>query len=120
MVDVFTHRATVSARETDFQRVSGWGRSPLLSLMGPSPRLLADPCLSLQREGIPDGECSEDTDCRAGESVVAGHGEGLAWLGLEQGKEIWTGRSMSLPLSLPCRAENRSLSTGGELYPGYL
>jgi hypothetical protein len=38
---------------------------------------LADPSLSLQREGIPDGECSEDTDCHAGESVVAGHGEGL-------------------------------------------
>ncbi|XP_021510303.1 P2X purinoceptor 5 [Meriones unguiculatus] len=27
-----------------------------------------------EREGIPDGECSEDTDCQAGESVVAGHG----------------------------------------------
>ncbi|ERE68799.1 P2X purinoceptor 5-like protein [Cricetulus griseus] len=27
-----------------------------------------------EREGIPDGECSEDTDCHAGESVVAGHG----------------------------------------------
>lgn len=63
--------------------------------------LLADPCLSLQREGIPDGECSEDTDCRAGESVVAGHGEGLEWLGLEQGKETWTGRSMALPRPSP-------------------
>ncbi|XP_075847838.1 P2X purinoceptor 5 isoform X2 [Microtus pennsylvanicus] len=27
-----------------------------------------------EREGIPDGECSEDTDCHAGEPVVAGHG----------------------------------------------
>uniref|UniRef100_A0A8C5KPH4 P2X purinoceptor n=1 Tax=Jaculus jaculus TaxID=51337 RepID=A0A8C5KPH4_JACJA len=27
-----------------------------------------------EREGIPDGMCSQDSDCRAGESVIAGHG----------------------------------------------
>lgn len=84
--------------------------------MGP----LADAFLFLQREGIPDGECFEDSDCHAGESVVAGHGEGLERLGLEQGKETWTGRSMALSLCLPRRTENWSLSTGGELYPGHL
>lgn len=91
--------------------------------MGPGPGLgeiLADPFLSLQREGIPDGECSEDTDCQAGESVVAGHGEGLEELGLEQGKGTGTGRHTALPLFLLCRTENWSLSTGGELYPGHL
>lgn len=101
---------------------SDQGRKPFLTLVGPGRRLaeLADPFLSLQREGIPDAECSEDTDCHPGESVIAGHGEDLEWLGLEQGKVTWAGRSMPVSLSLLGRTENWTLSTGGELYQGHL
>uniref|UniRef100_H0XN94 P2X purinoceptor n=1 Tax=Otolemur garnettii TaxID=30611 RepID=H0XN94_OTOGA len=38
-----------------------------------------------EREDIPDGMCSNDSDCHPGETVTAGHGEGLEWPGPEWG-----------------------------------
>ncbi|XP_023374472.1 P2X purinoceptor 5 [Otolemur garnettii] len=37
-----------------------------------------------EREDIPDGMCSNDSDCHPGETVTAGHGEGLEWPGPEE------------------------------------
>lgn len=39
-----------------------------------------------EREGIPDGMCSEDSDCHAGEPVIAGNG-------VKTGRCLWAGNS---------------------------
>lgn len=59
-----------------------------------------------EREGIPDGECSEDTDCHAGESVVAGHG-------LKTGRCLRVGNSTrgTCEIFAWCPVETKSMPT---------
>lgn len=59
-----------------------------------------------EREGIPDGECSEDAECHAGESVVAGHG-------LKTGRCLRVGNSTrgTCEIFAWCPVETKSMPT---------
>ncbi|XP_006246628.1 P2X purinoceptor 5 isoform X1 [Rattus norvegicus] len=67
---------------------------------------VADFVIPSQREGIPDGECSEDDDCHAGESVVAGHG-------LKTGRCLRVGNSTrgTCEIFAWCPVETKSMPT---------